>query len=76
MTGQCADIKFNASAQLLADDQCRNGTGVSGVAIANVEGGATPAGSAAPSTSSGAASKFGPVIGSGVVAAAMAWGLW
>jgi hypothetical protein len=72
---QCADIKFNASAQLLPDDQCKNATGVSGVAIANVQGGASPTGSSAPAASKGAASKFGPAVGSGIVAAAMAWGL-
>jgi hypothetical protein len=72
---QCADIKFNASAQLLADDQCKNGTGVSGVAVANVQNGASPTGSSAPAASSGVASKLGPAVGSGLVAAAMAWGL-
>jgi hypothetical protein len=73
---QCADIKFKADAQLLADDQCKNGTGVSGVAIANVQGSSTsstPSGSAAPSPSSGAASRMGPVAGSGLVAAVVAW---
>jgi hypothetical protein len=73
---QCADIKFKADAQLLADDQCKNGTGVSGVAIANVQGSSTsstPSGSAAPSPSSGAASRMGLVAGSGLVAAVVAW---
>ncbi|KAF2794156.1 hypothetical protein K505DRAFT_222551, partial [Melanomma pulvis-pyrius CBS 109.77] len=44
----CADITFNATAALLPDDQCKNGTGVGGVAIQNV--GATAA-NATPSPS-------------------------
>jgi hypothetical protein len=75
MHPQCADVKFNASAQLLADDQCKNGTGVSGVAIANVQSGASPIGSATPAASSGIALRLGPAVGSGLVAVAMAWGL-
>ncbi|KAL5117340.1 hypothetical protein ACEQ8H_004785 [Pleosporales sp. CAS-2024a] len=70
----CADIKFNATAQLLSDDQCKNGTGVGGVAIANVQSGGTPTGSASPTRSSGAATKAGPILGSGIVAAVIAWG--
>lgn len=76
---QCADVTFNSTAQLLPNDQCVNGTGVGGVAIANVQSNtsssATPSGSAAPAKSSGAASSLGPVMGSGLFAAVLAWGL-
>lgn len=72
---QCADIRFNSSAQLLADNQCTNGTGVGGVALGNVQSAATPSGSAAPTKSSGAAVALGPVAGGGLFAAILAWGL-
>ncbi|KAH7069953.1 hypothetical protein BKA63DRAFT_92253 [Paraphoma chrysanthemicola] len=75
----CADIKFNSTAQLLAQDQCVNGTGVAGEAIGNLAGHsdshATPSGSATPAASSGVASTMGPAVGSGLVAAVLAWGL-
>ncbi|KAH8723029.1 hypothetical protein GQ44DRAFT_774554 [Phaeosphaeriaceae sp. PMI808] len=73
----CADIKFNATATLLADDQCKNATGVSGVAIANVQATATgnSTGAVKPSSSAGAASSMGPAVGGGLVAAVLAWGL-
>jgi hypothetical protein len=35
----------------------------------------SPTGSAAPAKSSGAASTMGPVVGGGVVAAVVAWGM-
>ncbi|OAK96950.1 hypothetical protein IQ06DRAFT_198930, partial [Phaeosphaeriaceae sp. SRC1lsM3a] len=71
----CADIKFNSTAQLLSDDQCKNATGVSGVAIANVQGngtstsGGSASGSPSPSPSKAAASSMAPVLGGGVFAA-------
>ncbi|KAJ4377525.1 hypothetical protein N0V83_000350 [Neocucurbitaria cava] len=74
----CADIRFNSTAQLLSDDQCKNGTGVGGVAIENVDASSsspTPSGSAAPAGSSGAASGLSPAVGSGLVAGLLAWGL-
>ncbi|KAL6709942.1 hypothetical protein ACN47E_000727 [Coniothyrium glycines] len=73
----CADIRFNSTAQLLADDQCYNGTGVGGVAIqnANVNSTASPSGSAAPAGSSGAAAILSPTMGTGIFAALLAWGL-
>ncbi|KAH7344292.1 hypothetical protein BKA66DRAFT_434350 [Pyrenochaeta sp. MPI-SDFR-AT-0127] len=77
----CADIRFNSTAQLLSDDQCKNGTGVSGVAIQNADsnsshsGSPTPSGSAAPTRSSGAASGLTPTLGSGLLAGLLAWGL-
>ncbi|KAF1937804.1 hypothetical protein EJ02DRAFT_355969 [Clathrospora elynae] len=77
----CADIVFNSKAQLLSDDECKNGTGVSGVEIENVSGNATQAespsssGSAAPAGSTGAAGRLSPVVGSGMLAAVLAWGL-
>jgi hypothetical protein len=75
-TPQCADVKFNSSAQLLAQDQCVNGTGVGGEVIGNLAGhSATPSGSATPAASSGVASQMGPVVGSGLFAAVVAWGL-
>jgi len=76
---QCADIRFNSSAELLSDDQCQNSTGVGGVAIQNVDANSsespTPSGSAAPEGSSGAASVMTPTIGTGLLAALLAWGL-
>ncbi|CBX96385.1 hypothetical protein IAQ61_001553 [Plenodomus lingam] len=76
----CADIMFNSTAQLLADDQCQNSTGVGGVAIQNADvnstpGGPTSSGSAAPAASSAAASVFTPAVGSGLLAAMLACGL-
>jgi hypothetical protein len=71
---QCADIMFNSSAQLLPDDQCQNGTGVGGVAIANVAS-ETEGGAATPSpTPTGAAGRLSPVVGSAMLAAVLAWG--
>ncbi|KAF1912192.1 hypothetical protein BDU57DRAFT_82462 [Ampelomyces quisqualis] len=74
----CADIKFNATAELLSDDQCKNATGVSGVAVANVQGASSspsPTTSAGATQSSGAAVRMGPAVGSGLFAAVVAWGL-
>lgn len=74
----CADIVFNSTAQLLADDQCQNSTGVSGVAVQNVDanstsGEAAPSGSTTPVGNSGAASVLTPGVGSGILAAVVAW---
>ncbi|KAI8931836.1 hypothetical protein NX059_011472 [Plenodomus lindquistii] len=76
----CADIMFNSTAQLLSDDQCQNTTGVSGVPIQNAavnstSEGATPSGSAAPAGSSAAAAILSPALGSGTLAAVLAWWL-
>jgi hypothetical protein len=65
---------FNSTAELISDDQCQNGTDVSGVAIANVAS-TTEGGEAASSTPTGAAGRLSPVVGSGLVAAVLAWGL-
>ena len=71
---QCADIMFNATAELLSDDQCHNGTDVSGVAIANVGSATEEGGDAAASPApTGAAGRLSPVVGSGMVAAVLAW---
>jgi hypothetical protein len=74
---QCADIRFNSTATLLADDKCVNGTGVGGTSIGNLQGNAaaSPTGSAAPAQSSGAAARMGSSVGGGVFAAVVAWGL-
>lgn len=70
----CADIVFNSTAQLLSDDQCKNATGVSGVAIQNANTNpSTPSGSATPART-GAASALTPTLGGGVFAALLAWG--
>ncbi|EMD88879.1 hypothetical protein COCHEDRAFT_1226966 [Bipolaris maydis C5] len=75
----CADIMFNSTAQLLSDDKCQNSTGVSGVAIANVEsatqseGGNGTSGQAPQPT--GAAGHISPALGTTVFAAVLAWGL-
>ncbi|KAG9199900.1 hypothetical protein G6514_007800 [Epicoccum nigrum] len=73
----CADIVFNSTAQLLGDDQCKNGTGVSAQEIGNLEESATnTSGGASPSSSSGAAAGLmAPVAGTGLVAGLLAWGL-
>lgn len=76
---QCADIVFNSTAQLLADDQCKNGTGVSAQHIGNLEQSAangtntSSGGSSTPSSAAG--SLMAPVAGSGLLAALLAWGL-
>ena len=67
---------FNSTAQLLSDDQCQNGTGVAGVAIENAateteEGNSTEA----SPTPTGAAGRLSPVVGSGILAVVLAWGL-
>jgi hypothetical protein len=73
---QCADIVFNSTAKLLADDQCVNGTGVSAVEIGNIKETTTNTSSSpTASASTGAAGALKPVIGSGLLAALLAWGL-
>lgn len=67
---------FNSTAELLSDDQCQNGTGVSGVEIENAatetaDGNSTEA----SSTPTGAAGRLSPFVGSGLLAAVLAWGL-
>ncbi|KAJ4353055.1 hypothetical protein N0V95_003708 [Ascochyta clinopodiicola] len=72
----CADIVFNSTAKLLADDQCVNGTGVSAQEVGNLEEHATNTSSGAtPSTSKSAASVLKPMIGSSLFAGLLAWGL-
>jgi hypothetical protein len=66
---------FNSTATLLADDQCKNGTGVSGVAIENVASGTEQSGSGASAKPTGAASHLSPALGTGLFAAVLAWGL-
>jgi hypothetical protein len=71
---------FNSTAQLLSDDQCKNGTGVSGVQIENVgassqtQGGNGTAGET-PKATGAAAGRVGPMVGTTLVAAVVAWGL-
>ncbi|OAL44764.1 hypothetical protein IQ07DRAFT_604708 [Pyrenochaeta sp. DS3sAY3a] len=77
----CADIRFNSTAQLLSDDVCKNGTGVGGIAIENVDASSastspSPSGSSPPAASTGAASVVGPVTGGGLLVAMVAWGLF
>lgn len=73
---QCADVVFNSTAQLLADDQCVNGTGVSAQHIGNVQQSSTNTSSGAtPSPSKGAATGVKPAIGSGLLAALLAWAM-
>lgn len=73
---QCADIVFNSTAQLLGDDVCVNGTGVSAQEIGNLEEASTNTSSGAtPAASTGAASVLKPAVGSGLVAGLLAWGL-
>ena len=74
---QCADIVFNTTAQLLSDDQCKNGTGVSAQVIGNLQESSTNTSSGASSSpSSGAAAGLmAPVAGTGLVAGLLAWGL-
>ncbi|KAF1850051.1 uncharacterized protein K460DRAFT_400137 [Cucurbitaria berberidis CBS 394.84] len=71
----CADIRFNSTAQLLADDKCQNSTGVSGVAIENVDTNSSQSGSTTPAKSSSAASALSPAVGSSLLAGLLAWGL-
>ncbi|EOA88074.1 hypothetical protein ACJQWK_01872 [Exserohilum turcicum] len=69
----CADIIFNSTAKLLSDDQCKNGTGVSGVAIQNVGSAATAqangsaTGDAAKPTQTNGAGRVGAGAGAGGV---------
>ncbi|KAF2804676.1 uncharacterized protein BDZ99DRAFT_397594 [Mytilinidion resinicola] len=72
----CADIKFSATAALLADDQCTNSTAVGGVGILNADATAaqSPSGTAtggAAATSTGAAANLAYSSAGGVVAAAV-----
>ncbi|KAL1596844.1 hypothetical protein SLS59_007585 [Nothophoma quercina] len=72
----CADIVFNSTAQLLADDQCVNGTGVSAQHIGNLQQSSTNTSSGAtPSASTGAAGSLIPAYGSGLFAVILAWGM-
>jgi hypothetical protein len=54
---------FNSTAELLSDDQCQNGTGVSGVAIENAATETTNGSSEASATPTGAASRLSPGLG-------------
>jgi hypothetical protein len=74
---QCADIMFNSTATLLSDDQCQNGTGVSGIAIENVASGTEQGSPGASTTPTGAASRLSlsPALGTGLFAAVLTWGL-
>jgi len=72
---QCADIVFNSSAPLLGDDECKNGTGVGGVALENAgasttESGNTTAETPKPNAASGVMVSG---LGSVVIAAVVAW---
>ncbi|KAG9187329.1 hypothetical protein G6011_05200 [Alternaria panax] len=71
----CADIMFNSTAELLSDDQCQNGTGVAGVAIENAATETSNGSSEASATPTGAAGRLSPIVGSGMMAAVLAWGL-
>ncbi|KAF2622930.1 hypothetical protein BU25DRAFT_304676, partial [Macroventuria anomochaeta] len=75
----CADIVFNSTAQLLADDQCVNGTGVSAQHIGNLQQSSTnstnTSSGATPSASTGAGSMLTPMAGSGLLAGLLAWGM-
>ncbi|KAJ8117664.1 hypothetical protein OPT61_g1193 [Boeremia exigua] len=72
----CADVVFNSTAQLLADDQCVNGTGVSAEHIGNLQQSSTNTSSAAtPSASTGAGSILTPMAGTGLLAGLLAWGM-
>ncbi|KAF3042658.1 hypothetical protein E8E12_005552 [Didymella heteroderae] len=72
----CADIVFNSTAQLLADDQCVNGTGVGAQHVGNLQSSSTNSSTAAtPSASTGAGSMLTPVAGSGLLAGLLAWGM-
>ena len=79
---QCADIMFNSTAELLSDEQCQNSTGVSASAIENAGSGSeteeeSPSGTAGGDSpaETGAASHLSPMVGTGLFAAALAWGL-
>lgn len=69
----CADITLSNTASLLSDDDCKNSTGVAGVAIQNVGANSTttnPAsgsGSPAPSNTPGAAANVKPMMGAGAL---------
>jgi hypothetical protein len=66
---------FNATATLLSDEQCQNGTGVAGVAIENVASGTEEGAGLSSATPTGAASHMAPALGTGLFAAVLAWGL-
>ena len=76
---QCADIVFNKTAQLLADDQCVNGTGVSAQEIGNLgevaEGNTTGNGSADGKPNTGGAGSLKPMAGAALFGGLLAWGL-
>lgn len=69
------DITFSKDAKLLDDDKCKNQTGVGGTAIGASEAQAEGANKTEGGSDSkpGAASTIKPFVGSGVVAAALAW---
>jgi hypothetical protein len=77
---QCADIVFNKTAQLLASDQCVNGTGVSAQAIGSKgestnATNATGTGAAGSKPTTAGADMLKPVAGAGLLAGLLAWGL-
>ena len=73
----CADIVFNKTASLLADDQCVNGPGVSSEELgSSAAANASSTGDAAASTpTTGTASALKPAAGAGLLAGLLAWGL-
>ncbi|KAJ4333784.1 hypothetical protein N0V87_007352 [Didymella glomerata] len=76
LEASCADIVFNSTAQLLADDQCVNGTGVGAQFVGNLQSSTTNSTSAAtPSPSSGAGIILTPMAGTGLLAGLLAWGM-
>ncbi|KAF2009741.1 hypothetical protein BU24DRAFT_358534 [Aaosphaeria arxii CBS 175.79] len=64
----CADITFNATAALLADDECSNSTGVAGVSIQNVNANGTSTAPPSSSSSPGAAANVRPMVGGSLIA--------
>lgn len=76
---QCADITFSDDADELSDSTCKNGTGVSGATVGNVD--SSSSSSSSPSSTSEAASASSSSAAGGslqgpATAAMMAAGLF
>jgi hypothetical protein len=77
METQCADITFTSTAHLLSGDQCKNATGVSGVALENAgsttsNSSSTTSGSAASATASKASGAPANAVEVGAIVAGFA----
>lgn len=76
---QCADITFSDDADELSDSMCKNGTGVSGATVGNVDSTSTNSSSASGTSESASASSSsaaGETLQGPATAAMMVTGLF